>query len=213
VRVDTVGCHVETRLTPGRWRFSFQAPGYALLRRDVALEPSADVDLGQLRLEAPTEVTVRVLDPGGRLAPSVRVALLASDRAEWGPVDVVTTGADGIASFTGLAAEPLVVAAADPRFASVALAVEPRASSGPARVELRLEPGVAVALDFGHRPEAGARVVVRDAAGRAVVSDWVPGSGLVPLRLRPGDYVVEVEGAGSARAFTVTDESAVFDVR
>jgi hypothetical protein len=41
----------------------------------------------------------------------------------------------------------------------------------------------------------------------------LPAAGCAPLRLLPGDYVVELEGNDSARAITVTDESVVYDLR
>jgi len=207
------GCRVDTRFGAGSWLLMFQAPGRTTLFRAVDLVSGADLDLGELRFEEPAQVVVRVTNADGSPAAGVRLALFPRDRFEWGEMLDLSTDPDGTARFTDLSLGTHVLVVADARFAARARIVEPRAGDRHSAVPLQLESGVEIALDFGPQTSISARAFLYDAGGNPVAAPSAPTSGLVPLRLMPGEYVVELEGASSAHAFTVTNESTVFDVR
>ncbi|MCY2961573.1 MAG: hypothetical protein NTY35_15530 [Planctomycetota bacterium] len=210
--VGPSGC-AEHQFTPGRTLIEFRAPGRASLFREVDLQPGAELDLGVLQFTAPGHVTIRARHADGSAASAVRLALFPADRLAWGQRAEVSTGPDGVARFADLPLEPHVLVVADPRHACRPLRVEPSTPGSGEVVDLSIEPGVEVALDFGPQTTHAARAFLHDPSGTPIAVLPLPPSGLVPLRLGPGEYVVEIEGASGARAITVTDESVVFELR
>jgi hypothetical protein len=211
--VGPEGCGLDSRFLAGSWLLAFEAPGHAPCYREVELEPGANVDLGVLRLDAPGVVAVRATLPDGNPAGAVRIALLPVDRFRWGSRSVISTDAEGRARFDDLSAGPHLLVVADSRFTATPRTVEPHSADRQDVVSLQLVAGVEIALDFGARAALFDFAYIYDSAGSPVDMTPIPPSGLVPLRILPGEYVVELEGAANAAAITVTDESVVYDLR
>lgn len=213
VDVGPEGCLVDASFTPGRWILRFEAPGRAERARQVDLQAGDALDLGDVDFPEAGHLVVRATLPDGSAAVALLLEAFPEDGLEYRDAIQVSTDPRGEARFAGLTVEPHVLLVADPRFARRPVRVTPRPPDVREVVEVRAEPGVEIALDFGPRTRTAARAFLNDRSGTPVAVLALSASGLVPLRLTPGEYFVEVEGAGSARAFTVTNESAVFDVR
>jgi hypothetical protein len=213
IRVGPTGCREDPGFSPGKWLLQFSASGFAPLWREVEFVGRDALDLGVLRMLAPAAVHVRVSYADGNSAAGVTLSLLPVESAAWGKGTILSTDAEGRAQFTDLSRDPYLLAVADARFASRCLKVQPEAGDRHRPIELRVELGVEIALDFGPRTATGARAFVSDHDGHLVSVVSLPAAGCAPMRLVPGKYVVELEGSDSARAITVTDESVVYDLR
>lgn len=204
------GCLADAQLTAGTWRVAFEAPGRASVHRVVVLAPGADLDLGTVRFERARSIVVRAEHVDGTPAPATPLVLRPAVSDGDGDSHASrSTDPTGTARFATTSTERMLVAVDDARYAATARFVDPSASS----VTITVEPGVPVALRFAPPRAVNARMVVHDAQGFALCSKSVPTSGLVPLRLLAGEYVVEIEGASNARGIVVERDSAVFDLR
>lgn len=211
--VGSEGCLVEARFTPGRWVLVFEAPGRATRRRTVDLQPGAVLDLGDVDFLPLGDVVVHARLPDGSAARGLHLEMFTEDSSDRDDPFTAATDAQGSAHFQGLNVEPYVLVVRDTRFARKPILVVPKSAPGTALVELRAEAGVEIALDFGPRLATSSRAYLNDRSSTPVAILALPMSGLVPLRLVPGDYYVALEGEDEARAFTVTNESVVFDLR
>ncbi len=213
VDVGPEGCRTDPRFTPGSWLFTFSSPGRGSVYRALELRSGDEVDLGEVRFAEQGELVVRARRSGGSSAAGIQLAVLGFERFAWGERTVISTDPQGIARFVGLPEEQHVLVVADERFVGKPVKLEPQSVRGTAPIDIVVEEGVAVALDFGPQPLLSQRAYVHSAEGLPIAATWIPISGLVPMRLLPGSYVIELEDARDARAIEVGRESAVYEVR
>lgn len=209
-QLDANGCAEYTLATAGRFLLRIHAADRADLERDVRLVPGAVVDLGELRLEMPRKLVVRANKEDGTSAVGIDLQLSSLEGVPWA---IEKTDEEGLATFLSVGREPCFVRAPNPNFPSRARRVDTLAEGEDIVLEIRVEPGVEIALDYGAQPTLGRFVTVHDSQGCRILTPQVPLSGRVPLRLVPDDYVVEIEGRGDRRTITVDDQSAVYDLR
>lgn len=209
----TGGCTERSLSTSGPCLLRFHISGRAVLEREVHLLPETTVDMGDLRVDAPRTLVVRVNLEDGTPAAGLEVTLSSIDAAGWGPVASLSTDEEGHVAFQTLGQAPCLVRLEDRQFARCARRVDFKESQDPLFVELRAEIGVLIALDYGPQLTRGDLALVRDSEGCLVSYSQVPLNGRIPLRLVPGDYVIEIEGRGDRRTITVDGESAVYDLR
>ncbi len=207
------GCSERSLGTSGRYLLQFHIAGRSALELEVRLLPDTTLDLGDLRVDAPSKVVVRVSLEDGNPAADVAVTLSSVEGARWWPVARLSTDVEGLAAFETVGQEPCFVRLDDPKFAKCARRVDFAATQEPLFVELRAEIGVSIALDYGPQLTRNDPGLVHDSEGCLVSTFQVPLNGRMPLRLLPGDYVIEIEGRGDPRTITVDGESAVYDLR
>ncbi len=193
----TVGEVVQVRLGGEERGLEVTAEGFLPLRRELRLEPGEERDLGPLQLDPGATLTGRVLDEAGAPLPGAEVALVFGEEAAG-----AFSGPDGRFVLRPLPRDGVLVQATHPEAVSQRRRVDARADPPP--LELRLPRG------------RGLRIVLRRADGTPVeghlltVRPTTPAEGDLPehealtdargmalLRLRPGRYRVEVQGAGA----------------
>ncbi len=209
------GCREETRLPPGEWTLLFNLPGRAPHVHDVTLAPGAELDLGKIALAPDCPLTVRVLLPDG--SPASDLTALLQPLAGPRPSQAMSgaTARNGVFSFAHVPDERLVlVLLDDAEWSAAPLLVEPcGAGSSRSEITLQLERGTAIVLDFGPTSPLAPPVLVTDANGLPVARREIGSTGMVRLRLVPGDYRVVRPGIPGAYAFTVDRESVVIEIR
>jgi|GEM_PF-4813215 len=213
VDVGAEGCRTDPRFTVGSWLLTFSAPGRGSVFRAVEFRPGEMLDLGEVRFGEQGELVVRARRADGGPAPGVRLGVLGFERFAWSESTMIATDPQGIARFVGLPDEPHVLVVADPRATGKAQKFESQSVRGTTPLDIVVEDGVEVVLDFGPQALLVQRAYFHDSAGLPIAALWPPISGLVPMRLLPGSYVIELEDARDARAIEVGPESAVYEVR
>lgn len=213
VDVGAEGCRSDPRFTVGSWLLTFTAPGRGSIQRAVEFRRGDSIDLGEVRFAEQGELVVRARRPDGSPAAGVKLAVLAFERFAWGESTRMSTDPQGVARFVGLPDEAHVLVVADPRATGKPQKFEPQSVRGIAPLDIVVEDGVEVVLDFGPQALLMQRAYLHDGSGMPMAAQWLPVSGLVPTRLLPGTYIVELEDAKDARAIEVGRESAIYEIR
>jgi hypothetical protein len=210
--LEEAECALDERFTAGTWLLTLRGAGDDLLRLRVELPPGGLLDLGRVSLASGTPVLVRVVDAQGAAAAGVGLTLIPEDLAPGEAGARMSTDPSGSARFPAVPAGRPTVLLSDARYARTGQLVQ-AAETGSAPHVLVARPGTGIALDFGPSAAQVRRALVHDAGGELVALEDVPWSGLVALRLAPGEYVVELEGAPTAQRIRVDARPAVYDVR
>jgi len=207
------GCVVEKRFLPGPWTLRVQAPGRAPHVREITLPLDGELDLGTITLGKSCSVLVNVLAPDGTPASGVDLEFVPVARfaAGRGAQRVMWRDQRSVFAMTD---EDHVLVAEHATWAARPLLITPCGSEGDNQeVTLRLEEGVAVALDYGPVPSPESQVLVTTAEGLPVGRRTIGATGLARIRLLPGDYLATRPGVAGSRTFRVGTESLSVDLR
>lgn len=213
VHLGPDGCQVDFRVLPGAWTLTIGARDRSSHWREIELAPGATLDLGAIALKKSCRVRARLRLPDGSPAVGIRAELLAVRRFGLGHTARGASGIDGLVSFT-VPDERHAIVVQDERWVAASALVDPCGTDGVhAELTLQLETGVEIALDFGPTSPLAQPVLVYDAQGLPAARRSIGLTGLVPLRLVPGEYQVERPERPGAHEFRVGSESVVIDVR
>ncbi len=213
VHLGPDGCQVDFRVLPGVWMLTVGARDRASHWREIDLAPGATLDLGTIALKKSCRVRARLRLPDGSPAVGVAAQLLSVNRFGWGHTARGGTVSDGLLTFT-VPDERHAIVVQDERWVAASALVEPCGADGVhEEVTLQLETGVKIALDFGPTSPLATQVLVYDAHGLPVARRPIGLTGLVPLRLVPGEYQVVRPDRPGAHEFRVGRDSVVIEVR